>query len=99
MLYSTSIAHELNRIIYGYRRDGFLETVGPAGMAIRTLPAVILTLLIFYTTGLNGLTQMFVDFLEFLSPSELICGLQNIRPCGSTLCSGTCREYSDTHFM
>lgn len=26
------IAHELNRIIYGYRRDGFLETVGPAGL-------------------------------------------------------------------
>ncbi|KAL0947128.1 hypothetical protein HGRIS_013260 [Hohenbuehelia grisea] len=25
------IAHELARIIYGFRRDGFLETVGPAG--------------------------------------------------------------------
>ena len=27
----TSIAHELNRIIYQFRRDGFLETIGPAG--------------------------------------------------------------------
>jgi putative membrane protein len=26
------IAHELSRIIYGFRRDGFLETVGPAGL-------------------------------------------------------------------
>ncbi|PPQ66842.1 hypothetical protein CVT26_009621 [Gymnopilus dilepis] len=25
------IAHELSRAIYGFRRDGFLETVGPAG--------------------------------------------------------------------
>jgi len=48
MLYSTRIAHELNRIIYGYRRDGFLETVGPAGMAIRSVPAEILTLLTFF---------------------------------------------------
>lgn len=98
MLYSTRIAHELNRIIYGYRRDGFLETVGPAGMVIRTVPAVILTYF-FYPTGLNGLTQMFVDFFEFLLSPELIYGLQNIRPCGSTHCYGTCREHSDTYFM
>ncbi|EAU88144.1 hypothetical protein CC1G_03816 [Coprinopsis cinerea okayama7 len=26
------IAHELTRIIYGFRRDGLLETIGPAGM-------------------------------------------------------------------
>ncbi|KAF8803559.1 UPF0187-domain-containing protein [Phlegmacium glaucopus] len=26
------IAHELNRIVYGFRRDGFLETIGPAGL-------------------------------------------------------------------
>ncbi|KAJ3504870.1 hypothetical protein NLJ89_g7718 [Agrocybe chaxingu] len=26
------IAHELSRTIYGFRRDGFLETVGPAGL-------------------------------------------------------------------
>jgi len=26
------IAHELNRIVYGFRRDGLLETVGPAGL-------------------------------------------------------------------
>ncbi|KAF5330581.1 hypothetical protein D9619_005909 [Psilocybe cf. subviscida] len=26
------IAHELSRNVYGFRRDGFLETVGPAGM-------------------------------------------------------------------
>lgn len=26
-----SIAHELSRIIFRFKRDGFLETVGPAG--------------------------------------------------------------------
>jgi putative membrane protein len=26
------ISHELSRTIYGFRRDGFLETVGPAGL-------------------------------------------------------------------
>jgi len=26
------IAHELSRVIYGFRRDGYLETVGPAGL-------------------------------------------------------------------
>ena len=26
-----SIAHKLNQIIFNFRRDGFLETVGPAG--------------------------------------------------------------------
>jgi len=26
-----SVAHELSRLIFGFKRDGFLETVGPAG--------------------------------------------------------------------
>jgi len=29
---SDRIAHELSRAIYGFRRDGYLETVGPAGL-------------------------------------------------------------------
>ena len=30
--YSYRIAHELSHRIYGFRKDGFLETVGPAGL-------------------------------------------------------------------
>jgi putative membrane protein len=30
-LFSSRIAHQLSRLVFGFRKEGFLETVGPAG--------------------------------------------------------------------
>jgi len=39
--YSTRIAHELTRMLFGFRRDGLLETVGPAGTSSNLLIFIV----------------------------------------------------------
>lgn len=37
------IAHEMSRMVYHFRRDGCLETVGPAGELFRPLHTLLAT--------------------------------------------------------